>query len=438
MRYNNYERPSYGPWNALADILGAYIQKRSIDGAMEYADRQSREMDALQSANRTQAYDTDFKLPSMLNAALGYQLPNLQDMAWGTPFVDPRNATVHTDWLGQEQQQQQNPNYKVRQLPQLSYDEYSNRLQDMRSTAMKEMIRKYGVEAAERALGMIDQNIQSRKNTYAEKLSNQARSRLSETLNGADYSTPQGINNILWNVQEYNNNMKRMGRDGIDTSILGKMLESGQVKLVTQDLGGQVKFYITGKNGTSLGRDEEGNPVYFREIGSQSKTVSPNTVYTTNAANERAAANREAADNRAAANRASREAIAREKNSGSNDAHKTMQQAISRRNALEKDYERYSQDPANYEDQEVVEDGRTVLRPVLKPYPYQSELDNLTQYIARGGTDSGTPAAPDSGGSQDPMGEWIDEAYRRGYTTDQIRNFLIQNGKEDYVGWLWD
>lgn len=47
MLQNNFERDNYGPWNALADILGTYLQKRSVDGAMKEAaqyDQQAAQM----------------------------------------------------------------------------------------------------------------------------------------------------------------------------------------------------------------------------------------------------------------------------------------------------------------------------------------------------------------------------------------------------------
>ena len=56
-----YNQPNYGPWNALADILGAYIQKRSIDGAMNEAknfDEQAQQAQYAQNTNTAPTVQT--------------------------------------------------------------------------------------------------------------------------------------------------------------------------------------------------------------------------------------------------------------------------------------------------------------------------------------------------------------------------------------------
>ena len=82
----------YGPLNALADILGAYMQKKNLEGAMDYADNYQKNLDD----QTAQKYIQNPVQPEQngTNAMNGA----IRDMT-------NSGQLVNTDWLGKNKAQ---------------------------------------------------------------------------------------------------------------------------------------------------------------------------------------------------------------------------------------------------------------------------------------------------------------------------------------------
>ena len=86
------QQPSYGPWNALADMLGAYWKKQSLDGALKYAENVGDQVDKatapkmVQNPVQPEQYGTQAQQKAIQHLQTTGQMPN-------------------PDWLGQNAQQ---------------------------------------------------------------------------------------------------------------------------------------------------------------------------------------------------------------------------------------------------------------------------------------------------------------------------------------------
>ena len=157
----------------------------------------------------------------------------------------------------------------------LSYDQFVSKTKQLKIQAMRDIINKYGADAAKKAEPLIDAAIADKNTEYADKLDNQNRQELSRYLLNGDINSQKGMQVALWGAEEYNHRAKEMGRPGIDTGMLGKMLDSGKVSITAKDVGGSINFYAVPKDGGTFGNDKNGNPIYMKPIMSQGKSLSP-------------------------------------------------------------------------------------------------------------------------------------------------------------------
>lgn len=314
----------YGPWNALADILGAYIQKRAIDGANDYASKafQNEPMtQAQQDLENSQAEAQHAKIVKESQARQlqqqmnnGFQTnvmdslkPNLRSgtdiladasganggpsmMQMMNDFAKKNNpyATQPTDKISvsmgdgtriepktameeaQDQQRIEQAQQKV-ESP-LSYGDYVAQMKNQRSVAMKEMVRKYGIEAAKQAQGLIDDAYNEKISAYADKINNVGMKQLYGSLYGQtedgqlvrkDLADRNNRINFLFNLQNYNNQAKRMGQSGFDMNIAKELLATDAVKNIQIDDGGNIHVY---------GQRTDGS---MQEMGVISKKLNP-------------------------------------------------------------------------------------------------------------------------------------------------------------------
>ena len=152
----------------------------------------------------------------------------------------------------------------------LSYQEVAAKKNQYKARAMKELVSKYGIEAAKQVEPMIDDAIGSKLGEMADSEDNQNRQALGRYLMSNNVNTQQGMQKALWAAEEYNHAAKQMGRQGIDTAMLGKMLDAGKVSITAKDVGGSVNFYAVPKDG---GQFNDGS--FMKPILAQNKTLSP-------------------------------------------------------------------------------------------------------------------------------------------------------------------
>lgn len=157
----------------------------------------------------------------------------------------------------------------------LSYNEFVTKTKELKTHAMREMVAKYGETSAAKAEKLIDQAIADKQGAYADKVDMQARSQLYNAL--GDTTTTQGMQRALFAAVEYNKTAKRLGKDGIDTAMLGKILENGDTQIVSKNLGDRDIMFAVNRNGKAFGYDRSGNPVYYRPVAELPYGISPDT-----------------------------------------------------------------------------------------------------------------------------------------------------------------
>ena len=358
----------YGPWNALADVLGAYMQKQSMDGAMDYADKFNKRIDdetgpkpiraAAPSHNMTVTPQIADQLApisfggvqpassGLAGAIENYQPANggpsvyqaMQQMANHNPQGDMAPApqlspdekaaqqakyndfaaakAANPQWYvgdtyvgddanakksaqaqqlaAQQAKQQAQANqygtdafnrdsgqqafnnkfgFTGESTAPLSYSDFVSRTKKLKTTAMKEMISKYGVNAAKQAESLIDSAITEKNSAYGDQIDAQNRSALGKFLLNGNINTPTGTRQALWATVEYNKRAQAMGKPTVDTAMLGKMLDAGKISITAKDTGGSINFYAAPKNG---GLFDDGTAL--KPILVQGKTLSPGQV----------------------------------------------------------------------------------------------------------------------------------------------------------------
>jgi hypothetical protein len=159
----------------------------------------------------------------------------------------------------------------------LSYQKAAANKNQYKARAMKELVGKYGIEAAKQVEPMIDDAIGSKLGEMADSEDNQNRLALGRYLMSNNVNTQQGMQKALWAAEEYNHAAKQMGRQGIDTAMLGKMLDAGKVSITAKDVGGSVNFYAVPKDG---GQFNDGS--FMKPILAQNKTLSPGETVNAN------------------------------------------------------------------------------------------------------------------------------------------------------------
>lgn len=319
----------YGPWNALADILGAYIQKSAIDGANEYASKAFANEPMAQAQQDVEAAQAEAQHAKLVNAGQQRQLQQQMNNGFQTNAMDSLKPNIRSgsDILAEapganggpsmlqmmnDFSKKNNPYLQAKPLPQnvqqdnqqpaqenvpqpqtqsykpfevdagfgkkvvaknademaqdqqriamaqqraeapLSYGDYVAQMKNQRSLAMKEMIKKYGVDAAKQAQGLIDDAYNEKISAYADRMNNQGMKQLYGSLYGQtedgqlvrkDLADRNNRINFLFNLQNYNNQAKRMGQSGFDMNIAKELLATDAVKNIQIDDGGNIHVY---------------------------------------------------------------------------------------------------------------------------------------------------------------------------------------------------
>ena len=157
----------------------------------------------------------------------------------------------------------------------LSYDQYVSKTKQLKIQAMRDIINKYGADAAKKAESLIDSAISDKNSEYADQIDAHNRQELGRFLLNGDINSPQGMQQALWATAEYNKTAQKMGKPTVDTAILGKMLDSGKVSITAKDAGDRIDFFAVPKDGGTFGNDKNGNPIYMKPILADTKGMSP-------------------------------------------------------------------------------------------------------------------------------------------------------------------
>ena len=157
----------------------------------------------------------------------------------------------------------------------LSYQEVAAKKNQYKARAMKELVSKYGIEAAKLVEPMIDDAISSKLGEMADLEDSRNRKALGKLLTNTDMSTDTGRNAAYWAIQQYNIESSKLGKQPIDLKLIGPILDSGQVDIISEDAHGFKQFYIVKHDKTAFGYDKNGNPVYKEPLDRLNYTLSP-------------------------------------------------------------------------------------------------------------------------------------------------------------------
>ncbi|MGL5986692.1 MAG: hypothetical protein ACRCZ5_07435, partial [Burkholderiales bacterium] len=304
----------YGPWNALADITSAYMQKKNMDNAYAAAANFSDDADkqlqpkvaqvipttqtgqGLVDATRKQLQPTALNsvadgvqqmAPTMSQldgAGSSGFLTAAKQFASANPALPQNQGPTHTqsdydafaaakaanpEWYvgdtyvgsdpaakaaAQAKPQQQpaaqgkydfsNPMQQEygfqddKPMQQLSYQDQKAKINQFATSTMKNIVSKYGYETAQKVFPMIQQAMQDKLAGAADAIDTQNWKKLEPYLI-SDYSnTPGGLRKVLYEIENYNINARKLGKQGMDTALIGKLLDSGAVVQTEVDDGG--------------------------------------------------------------------------------------------------------------------------------------------------------------------------------------------------------
>lgn len=225
---------NYGPLHALADMLGAYWQKRNMDKADEYAGQFMQDFDK--------------------NMA-GY------DEAAPSRDIAPAK-TGDMDSIDAENVQPLNPE-------PMSFADYRDKAEGLYSKAMRDLIRKYGVQNGERVGKTLRESLDRKISDYGNREANRLYDNLFATA--GNINTPSGLQGFLQQVGRHNNAMAQMGKKEmmISPQDVKGMVDAGRVNISPVNLGNRVSFV----GSPQAGRFDNG--AYVQEVGSGKIGISP-------------------------------------------------------------------------------------------------------------------------------------------------------------------
>ena len=135
---------------------------------------------------------------------------------------------------------------------------------------MQQIVKRYGVQGAQMAEGMIDKAISDRLSSYGDAMLQSLRTPIdayiqqhADSLNETRVLAP-----LLRSMQDYNIAAKKVGAPEYDTKALSALQKAGETKLVPQNLHGMVTWNLVKSNGSPLYYDKDGKPVYTQSVWS--------------------------------------------------------------------------------------------------------------------------------------------------------------------------
>jgi hypothetical protein len=243
----------YGPINALADILGAYIQKSERDKANKAIDEYESGFDANMAPpeqNFTMERDA-------LGNAIGVNYPQQYQIVEGDPI----------DIVRQKQEAQAGELINQTHQP-LSYRDYASKANGMKAQLLRRL-QKNGLGITPEMVDYVNQVTQDKINAYG----NQRLQELSPQVfqNGL---SQMGLAKWYPVAMEYKQIADQLGIP-FDPA---QYLATQAMKIGNVDTGGRIVQQAAPANGLPIGYDENGVPVYTQVAGTMSKSMTPAQV----------------------------------------------------------------------------------------------------------------------------------------------------------------
>lgn len=149
-----------------------------------------------------------------------------------------------------------------------SYDEVQEKANALKSQAMQQVVKRYGVQGAQMAEGMIDKAISERLGSYGDAMLQSLRTPIDAYIqqNADSLNETRVLAPLLRSMQDYNIAAKKVGAPEYDTKALSALQKAGETKLVPQNLHGMVTWNLVKSNGAPLYYDKDGKPVYTQSV----------------------------------------------------------------------------------------------------------------------------------------------------------------------------
>lgn len=169
-------------------------------------------------------------------------------------------------------------------------DKYSMRSQyrQQEAAAVKELVRR-GIDAKTAITtvrDLVNQRVEEDYGMAADKYARHMDSTL-DGLVGVDYSKEGEKSKALGTLAKYSVAMKRIGREGVDMSLMKEIINQGDVTIQKEDNGGQYRYVMMKKNGEKFSDGSYMVPIPGNAGEWTDKQVSPDTRYSQEQANYR-------------------------------------------------------------------------------------------------------------------------------------------------------
>ena len=254
----------YGPVNALADILGAYMQKRSTEGLISYVSKDlPKELDSLTAPEMSQAEREKY------NFNVG-----APQFKYGQPIQKPSPLTQNYDFLHKN-----GPGMELNPVMQAGNGapDVMKALQDFAAMdpnlPQNRSLGYYNLnDAAKQAEPMIENAIQNCLKDYGGALLTAQRAKIDNYVQqlGDRVNTSAGQYGLLRILQEYNIAAQQMGQPVFDTNLIAQYMKSQKVTLTKSNVGDSVNWYITKADG---GRFDDGSII--KPVMKEAVTMNP-------------------------------------------------------------------------------------------------------------------------------------------------------------------
>lgn len=387
------DKGRYGPWNALADIIGAVWKRNAQRGAMKEAEQ----------------FVSDFDT----NMAPDYEAPS-RDMRIG-------KTADQTDLQAlQEQQEPPKP---------LSYDEYVQKSNDSKGELMRRLVTKYGQENAKTVADMINETVSGRQAAYGDRLAADAANQYYAFANQNPLTQGNYLQHLML-ANRANLLSNKLGKG--DIINLQDIAKNAANKLTTINQGGYTGVYAAPTNGLPFGYGEDGKPVLMSPVANLPTTLTPAqaaSIQLQREENER----KQEIENKKYQLEADKWEWMKNHPRGGTSSQTSGNDGVSPQQIAALKAVIKASDDFDENNLDGAEN------------PYKADAEQARRILAQiagiGGSSGQGNSGGQSGGawSDEQVGNWIDEAYKAGHTKEEIQAKLRERGYGDrFDGWLWD
>ena len=218
---------SYGPLNALGDILGAVMERNNMRGAMKALGEYTDEGGILDSVPTTKENPTAW----------------VNDVAFTPEQAQQAQQLTGHNMLSGMVATPDNPKPLAGTVPEtqpLSYQDYRKKMRGTGIKAAQKLFREYGAQGMQAVMPLLQAEIDDRVNNYGNTLLGQKRDAINNMVNGqVDLSDPR---KLYQSIGDYNVLAQQMGVPMWDNSAYSEYAKMNMPNVQSVNLGGQIGY----------------------------------------------------------------------------------------------------------------------------------------------------------------------------------------------------